>query len=350
MAPRSGTHSTGRGSLDNYISSFWHTHEIIGACNPRRVPYHPGVVAPRWHENPGHKVIVRASLIAAESGELCRPVHLLAALAELDGPISDALHSSAGGVLLPRLADPPRVAGGGTSYLAMQTQQAAGQLASERGEVEGPEHLFLAVIDQAEPEAVNLLGRAGLDMRALRKAALDILGAPPDLPPIALPPLTPAGTMGRPALPVEQLNAGAWGVLCWRQERLPLARIRRRGDWHALAALESRAAWRVADRFGVDDDQRYSLLVRHSQEVESLAYAARPALVEARQQLVERLPGGLLVERLPGGPLLRQRRRRWYRVVPSFMVGWPTWFGNRRVDLRDKRFRLVTRAAYRGQP
>ncbi|MDA8301514.1 MAG: Clp protease N-terminal domain-containing protein [Actinomycetota bacterium] len=232
----------------------------------------------------------------------------------------------------------------------MQTQQAAGQLASERGEVEGPEHLFLALIDQAEPEAVNMLGRAGLDVRALRKTALDILGAPPDLPPVALPPLTPAGTMGRPALPVEQLDADAWGVLCWRQERLPLARLRRRDDWHALAALESRAAWRVADRFGVDDDQRYSLLVRHSQEVERLAYAARPAVVEARQQLVEHLPGGLLVERLPGGFLLRQRRRRWHRVVPSFMVGWPTWFGNRRVGLRDKRFRLVTRAAYRGQP
>jgi hypothetical protein len=48
--------------------------------------------------------------------------------------------------------------------------------------------------------------------------------------------------------------------------------------------------------------------------------------------------------------LVHQHYRRWRRFVPNFMVGWPTWFANRRVGLRDKRFWLLTRSAYRGQP
>ena len=45
-----------------------------------------------------------------------------------------------------------------------------------------PEHLFLAVLDQADPEAVALLSHAGLDLSIIRTTALDILGAPSDLP------------------------------------------------------------------------------------------------------------------------------------------------------------------------
>jgi Clp amino terminal domain, pathogenicity island component len=294
---------------------------------------------------PDRQLIHRAFLLAAESGERCRPVHLLAALAELDGPIADALTTPGGVPLLPPPADPLPVHGGGASYLAMQTQQAACQLASERGEVGGPQHLLLAVIDQAEPEAVALLGRAGLELGALREAALRILGAPSDLPPIAVPPLTPAGTMDRPPLPVDQLDCRAWNVLGWRQEHLPLSRVRRKGDWYALSHLEERAAWRIADRLCVDDDQRYSMLVHHHGEVEKLASAVRPDLVETRQQLMDG-------HYQRGVELVRsaRQRRRWRRVVPNFMVGWPTWFANRRAGLRDKRFRVLTRSAYRGQP
>ena len=129
-----------------------------------------------------NQVLHRAFLIAAETGEWCRPIHLLAALAEGDGPISDALRPPDGGLLFPRSAGPPPVHGGGASYLTMQTQQAARQLASQRGETATPEHLFLAVLDQADPEAVALLSHAGLDLSIIRTTALDILGAPSDLP------------------------------------------------------------------------------------------------------------------------------------------------------------------------
>ncbi|MHB8340620.1 MAG: hypothetical protein ACYDB7_05525, partial [Mycobacteriales bacterium] len=85
-----------------------------------------------------------------------RPGHLLAALAELDGPISDTLRPPHGAPLLSRPTNPAPVHGGGASYLMMQTQQAANQLAAGRNETAGPEHLFLAVLDQAEPEAAAL--------------------------------------------------------------------------------------------------------------------------------------------------------------------------------------------------
>ena len=39
----------------------------------------------------------------------------------------------------------------------MQTQQAARRLPAERDEANGPAHLLLAVIDQADPEAIDLL-------------------------------------------------------------------------------------------------------------------------------------------------------------------------------------------------
>jgi hypothetical protein len=278
-------------------------------------------------------------------GDLSRPVHLLAALSELDGPISDALRPPAGGPLFPRPGDPSAVNGGGAGYLAMQTQQAASQLATQLGQPERPEHLLLAVIDQAEPEAVAVISRSGLDLGAVRRAALDLLGAPADLPVITMPPLTAAGTMDRPALTVEQLDADAWRVLCWRQEHLPLTRVRRKGDWQALSSLESRAAWRVADRFHLNDDQRYSMMAHHDQTVERLAHAANPAVVETRQQLMERHGGGHDLTFVK-----RRWNHRWRRVVPNFVVGWPTWFANRRVGIRNRRFWLITRSAYRGQP
>jgi hypothetical protein len=313
---------------------------LADPASARRRCHRGWVEPPPW---PYRQVIHRAFLIAAESGERCRPVHFVAALGELDGPIATALRPPGGGPLFLHPPDPLPVHGGGAGYLAMQTQQAAGQLASERGEVIGSQHLLMAVIDQAEPEAVALLRRAGIDLGLLRAAALRILGAPPGLPPIAIPPLTPAGIADRPPLAVDQLDVRAWSVLCWRQEHLPLARLRRQGDWHALSHLEHRAAWRIADRFGVDDDQRHSLGFHHNHEVERLAYAASPAVVETTSQLMERFGHE--------GPLLRRgRRRRRRRLVPNFMMGWPTWFANRRVGLRDKRFWLMTRSAYRDQP
>jgi len=204
-----------------------------------------------------------------------------------------------------------------------------------------PEHLLVAVIDQGDSEALAGLARAGLEAGAVRLAALGLLGVSTDLGPLVMPPLTPAGTAGRPPLAVEELDPRAWQILTWRQQHLPLNRLRRIGDWHALSSLERRAAWRVADRLQLDDDQRYSLYARHYEAAETLAHAAHPQLVETRDQLRRRASET---------GWLRQPWSGWERLAPSFMVGWPTWFANRRVGLRDRWFRLLTWSFYRGQP
>ncbi|MHB8449894.1 MAG: Clp protease N-terminal domain-containing protein [Mycobacteriales bacterium] len=294
-----------------------------------------------WYETSGGRIVHRAFLIAAETGELCRPVHLLAALAELDGPISDALRPPHGGPLLSRPTNPAPLQGGGASYLVMQTQQAANQLASRRNETAGPEHLFLAVLDQAESEAAALLTRAGLDPTAVRRAAVDILGASPDLPRIFMPPLTPAGTLDRPPLPVGELDPSAWATLCWRQDHLPLGRVRRRAHYAALHQLEARASRRMASELALDDDQRYSLSRHHLDRVEELVALAKPDLVERRSSR-PRDPIAIPI------PAVRRRfrRPRWM----NFTVGWGTWFANRGVGLRDRWFRLRTMTDYRGAP
>ena len=142
------------------------------------------------------------------------------------------------------------------------------------------------------------------------------------LPPVPLPALTPAGTLDRPPLPVADLDARAWTVLRWRQAHLPLRRLRGPGDLRALINLERAAAWRVADRLGLDDDQRHSLVWQHASRVGQLA---------ARTDLVGSAPR-------------RPPRRR------GVTVGWATWFGNRQVGLRDRWFRLRTSWHYRGCP
>lgn len=288
-----------------------------------------------------NQVLHRAFLIAAETGERCRPVHLLAALAEGGGPISDALRPPHGGLLFPRSADPSPVYGGGASYLTMQTQQAARRLAAQRGKTTTPEHLFLAVLDQADPEAVAMLSHAGLDLSIIRTTALDVLGAPPDLPPIAMPTLAPTGTMDRPPLSVDELDPAAWAALCWRQDHLPLRRLQRRSHYEALQHLESRACWRTAAKLGLDDDQRYSLSRHHLDRVEQLAAKANPDLVELRSAR-PRFPTVVMV------PVRRRRlhRPRWM----NFTVGWGTWFSNRQIGLHNRWFRVRTIAYYKGAP
>jgi len=288
-----------------------------------------------------HQVLHRAFQIAGETGERCRPVHLLAALAEAAGPISDALMPASGDPLFRRAIGPTPDRGGAASYLLMQSQQAARHLASERGETAGPEHLFLAVIDQAEPEATASLAHAGLELGALRSAALDILGAPADLPPIPMPELTPAGTMDRPPLPISQLDPAAWAAARWRQDHLPLRRLQRRYHYEALRHLESQASWRIASRCGLDNDQRYSLTRHHLDRVEHLAAQAKPDLVD-RRSLQPRFPIARPISRSPH-PLHRRQRL-------GCTVGWGTWFSNRRVGLRDRWFRVLTALDYRGAP
>ena len=284
----------------------------------------------------------RAFSIASESNELCQPVHLLAALEEVQGPLSSALKRPAGRWLYPR-AVPPSNLGGGMGYRGSQAVEAARQFAESRSEVFAPGHLAVALIDQADAEVVRLLSGAKVDPATFRVNALQTLGAPEGLAQVPIPPLCPAGTHDRPPLPVGELDAAVWAVLLWRQDHLPLRRLKRKSDWYALSNLEHRAARGLAERRALDDDQRYSLLTNHRDRVEALAHEARPDLVETREQRWQRYPRSM--------PLVGHRRRStWQRLVPNFMVGWPTWFSNRRSGLRDRYFRLVSAPAYRGQP
>lgn len=285
---------------------------------------------------------MRAFSIATGRGRSCRPIDLLAALAEVEGPIGAGLKASGGGPLFPDAG--PELRGGSSGYLAAQTMGAATRFASGRGEAVSPAHLLLAVLDQADPQVAEALTKTALGVQDLRQVALGLLGAPKDMPSLAMPPLTPAGTLDRPPLEVPQLDPGAWAHLSWRQQRLPLRRVRRSWQWEGLWSLEHRAAWRAADRFGVDEDQRYSLLRQHMERVEALASAARPGLVELRYS--PRASGHsppVLIARGQVHP------RRWAKVVPRFIAGWRIWFANRRADARNRYFWLMTLPYYRGQ-
>jgi len=224
----------------------------------------------------------------------------------------------------------------------MQTQQAANRFASERGEATSAAHLLLAVLDQGDLDALEALSHAGLDFAAVRQAALEALGAPEDLPLIAMPPLTPAGTADRPPLPVALLDARAWSMLSWRQENLPLHQVRREGHHEALRRLESRAVSHVSSKLELDDDQRYSLLAHHMERVEQRTAKARPKSVEPRDvESHHHVTTAGIAHRRRG-----LHRLRWF----TFTVGWGTWLGNRWVGLRDRWFQLRTAGHFRHAP
>jgi Clp amino terminal domain, pathogenicity island component len=266
------------------------------------------------------EAIQRAFRFARETGRDCGPAEFLVGISEGRGPAAAALDPGAGLSLRAMAADADHPAGQG--YLHMQAQGAARSLADTLGQPPGPEHLLIALLDQGTPEVAGLLRRAGLDPGMVRRAALAAIGAPAGYPPLPLPPLTPPGTLDRPPLPVADLDARAWAVLRWRQDHLPLSRLRRDSDRQALAHLEEAAAWQVADRLGLDDDQCYSLISHHGRQVGQLA----------------------------GRPPTPRRRGPRPRRFPAVPVGWAAWFGNRRTGLRDRWFRLRTIGHYRGCP
>ena len=302
------------------------------------------------------EAIRRGFLLAHELGQRCGPAHLLVGVAEGDGPAAAALDpgqgSSLRGVVTADTGD--RDAGapgggmagsrhGGLGHRHMQAQGAAMALAESRGERVGAEHLLIALLDQGTASVLEALGRAGLDPATVRRAAATAIGAP-GLPPIVLPPLTPAGTMDRAPLPVAELDDRAWAALRWRQDHLPVGRLHRPSDREALLHLERNEAWRVADRLALDDDQRYSLISHHADEVGRRVERACPDLPQP--------PSPRDRAQARAVALARRHRRRPGRAVAlrNLTVGWGTWFGNRRVGLRDRWFRLRTTSSYRGAP
>jgi hypothetical protein len=260
------------------------------------------------------------------------PVDLLVGISLGHGPATDALAAGRGRSLREVVAAAGDTLAAG-SYLQVQAQDAARRFADGLGQALAPEHLLIALLDQGTVPVTRALAEAGIDPSAARRAALAAIGTPTDQVPLALPLLAPAGTMDRPPLPAGQLDERAWRVLGWRQDHLPMGRVRHPGDAAALSNLERAAAWRLADALGLDDDQRYSLVARHYEQVRHLIAAARPALARPRRGL---------------GPSVKMPRHR--RGPLRLTVGWGVWFGNRWVGIRDLWFRLRTAGDYRGCP
>jgi hypothetical protein len=271
--------------------------------------------------------IGRGFKFARELGQVCGPVHLLVGISEGAGPAATAL--SGGRPLAEVVASAGDAFGDGATYQHVQAQGAARLYAASLGQRVGTEHLLVALLDQGTTEVLQALEHAGADLGTVRRAALAAIGAPDPQPPLTLPPLTPAGTMDRPPVPVAHLDNRAWSVLRWRQGNLPLDRLRRPGDRQALSHLEDKAAWRIADQLGLDDDQRYSLIRHHADRVEQRMAAARPDLATP--------------------PRVRARPRRRSAFL-NVTVGWDAWLENRQVNLRDRWFRIRTVSHYRGAP
>lgn len=314
------------------------------------------------HDEPGTEyleAIRRGFRLAREQGRGCGPADILLGLAEGPGPVAAALDPGPGRSL--RLTTSPggAVPGGavpdsGAGYLHMQAQGAATALARSLGQQPRPEHLLIALLDQGTPEVLRTLSAAGLDRTTVRAAALAAVGAPAGHPPIGMPAPAAAGTMDRPPLPVGDLDPRAWGVLRWRQDHLPLSRLRRAGDRQALARLERAAADRVAGHLGLGDDQRHSLIRHHADRVDRLMTEMPGTAAPPRPARLRGTPG-LTPLAVPGAQDARarfsaRRRRLRRRGFLRFTVGWGAWVRNRRAALNDRWIWLRTWRDYRGCP
>jgi hypothetical protein len=288
----------------------------------------------------------RGLSFASELGQRPGSVHLLVGISLGDGPMATVLANTVPGntALGPEAgkgrslrdvvaAAAAEFGAGAAVWQHIQAQEAAREFAAALGRRRAPEHLLVALLDQGVPEVRVALDRAGIDAVTARAAALAAAGADAALPPLTMPSPVPAGTMDRAPLPVERLDTRAWRVLGWRQDHLPLRQLQRRQQAASLSRLEDRAALRLADRLGLDDDQRYSLLRHHADQVRRRVADARPDLADPPRSPPR------AGTRHPPGPAGRR-----------LIVGWGAWLENRRTGLRDRWLELRTRAAYRGCP
>jgi hypothetical protein len=302
-------------------------------------------------DNEFEQVLNRAFCIATEHDANCRPIHMLAALSEMEGPIGESLRAG-GGPLLPRPPGVPEARGGGASYLCMQAQEATDDFASGRDEDRSPAHLLLALIDQGDAEAMGFLGRSGIDRDTVRRVALSELGLPTDLPAINVPPPVPAGYMDRPILTEPELDPHAWQTLLWRQAHLPLDSLKTSRDWRCLCDLEADTASGLCCRLKLHPDQELSLAQHHLRRVQQIAHDAHPDLVPPVPP-ERRHDGPPVIAYLTAG----RHRRHWQPPFLSFTIGWGTWFGNRWSGIKARRdwiqtrlFAIRARAAYKGAP
>jgi len=288
--------------------------------------------------------LLTAAAVLAEESAVVTTAHLLVTAVERAEPLVAWWQSASSRGLLPREAaglstragkdDDAAPLGPGlgvsSDALASQAVSSASKWAAERGEAAGTAHLVVVLLDQRSIPVADVLGAAGVDASMLRKRALALIGLHADHPPVALDPLPPAGTSNRAPLPLSALPEETWVACARRQEALPLVRLQQRSDWDAITLNEQRAVMRVADRFALDDDQRYSLLHHHLNEVRRRGAAVAPFLIDPPR------PAG--VPTRPVASLVPGPTRRRHHVVPP---GWRCWFGNRHVSWRARWLRLA---------
>jgi hypothetical protein len=282
------------------------------------------------------------------------PVQFLVGITAIEGPAANALGEERAGALRDAAARSaiPEL---GPMSLHTQAQQGALAWATIRGERVEPEHLVVALLDQGSPDVREALGAAGVDTDTIRGPVLESLGERADMAPIPLPALSPAATLDRPALPIAGLPVDVWAQLCWRQEHLPLHRLHRSSDWHALSRVETQAGWRLAARARVDKEVRYSLVHHHDEAVQRRAFAVAPDVVaepvlasDSGSSSGSGSGSGSAYGAAPRATMMiGHRRRRWLRT-PNAFVGWGTWFQNRAGSMNAAWFRVSTLRSYRG--
>jgi hypothetical protein len=225
-------------------------------------------------------VLESAVALARSSGSL-GSLHLLIAISNGEGPAAEALRQPTGAATvqspISRNAAQPNW-GVSFDYRARQVVASACNWASEAGALASPEHLLVALAEQASSDVVSFCTANGIDLDQAGARARQALGWSATTA-RSLQPLTAAGVMDRPPLPVAELPADVWATLCGRQRRLPLSRLRRPWQCRALQHNEQRAVSRIAQRIDLSDDERCSLLQHHDAAVGRLVAEAVPELV-----------------------------------------------------------------------
>lgn len=151
-------------------------------------------------------------------------------------------------------------------------------------------------------------------------------------PPLAAPGLSSEFAEPVQVLPIGDLDQSAWSIMCGRQDRLPLGHVRNGADRESVRILESRAAKKTANRFGLDELHAFSLRVHHCNEVEKRLANQLPTDSHDYEPTGSRRAGSVAqYRRFPRRP-----------SALNFTVGWGTWFRNRQVGVRWRLFRLRT--------
>ena len=270
----------------------------------------------------------RESGIASARPEGSRCGVLLIAVAEGDGKGAEALTIKLGENLQASFARLAASHPRRNEFYAIQAVEAAAAAATRQNAPLSPEFVLLALIDQRDETVDQMLQGALLDKRITRRSILAALGLPQDLPPLPMPPLTPAGTMDRDPLEISDLPAAAWDEMVRRQASLPIHRLRTApNDLWSLLHSERRAADRAARRRQLSDDERHSLQFHHISRVTETVSRCVPQIdLHADRQ---RADTGLFLESSrPNGRVL---------------AGITTWLSNRRVGVRDVCFRVTAR-------